>query len=107
MSHGLTKIASKGACIYCGTSNTVLTDEHVIPSSLGGQHILLGASCRPCADLTDFLESLSHTGCPEDIANRGKPEHVCNTPSRLSYNGQDVEAGSLGAAGMASALLGR
>src|SRR6516165_9114063 len=56
MSHGHTRIASRGACIYCGARGVMLTDEHVIPLSLGGQHILDGASCRPCADFTTKFE---------------------------------------------------
>jgi hypothetical protein len=28
-----------------------LTDEHLLPDGLGGTHVLLEASCRPCADL--------------------------------------------------------
>src|SRR5262245_63413163 len=56
MPHGHTRIASRGACIYCGTRGVVLTDEHVIPLSLGGQHILEGASCRSCADITTRFE---------------------------------------------------
>src|SRR5262245_9916948 len=56
MSHGHTRIASRGACIYCGAHDVVLTDEHVIPLSLGGQHILEGASCQSCADVTTRFE---------------------------------------------------
>jgi hypothetical protein len=56
MSHGPTKIPSKGACIYCGATSVRLTDEHVVPLSLGGQHILLAASCDSCADITKRFE---------------------------------------------------
>jgi hypothetical protein len=56
MSHGHTRIASRGACIYCGTRGVELLDEHVVPLSLEGQHILEGASCRPCADITSRFE---------------------------------------------------
>jgi len=56
MSHGRTRIASRGACIYCRARGVKLTDEHVIPLSLGGQHILEGASCRSCADITTKFE---------------------------------------------------
>jgi hypothetical protein len=56
MSHGHTKIASRGVCIYCGTRGVELLDEHVVPFSLEGQHILEGASCRPCADITSRFE---------------------------------------------------
>lgn len=33
-----------------------LTDEHVVPLSLGGQHILEDASCLDCADVTKRFE---------------------------------------------------
>jgi hypothetical protein len=56
MSHGHTRIASRGACVYCGARDVVLIDEHVVPLSLGGQHILEGASCQTCADITSRLE---------------------------------------------------
>lgn len=33
-----------------------LTDEHVVPLSLGGTHVLKKASCRPCAAMTSRFE---------------------------------------------------
>jgi hypothetical protein len=56
MSHGHTRIASRGACIYCGMRGVRLDDEHVVPLSLGGQHILEDASCLSCADITTKFE---------------------------------------------------
>ncbi len=56
MSHGHTRIASRGSCIYCGATAVKLADEHAVPLSLGGQHILEGASCRRCADITSKFE---------------------------------------------------
>jgi hypothetical protein len=56
MSHGHTKIASRGLCIYCGKRDVRLTDEHVVPFSLGGHHILEAASCLTCADITKKFE---------------------------------------------------
>jgi hypothetical protein len=56
MTHGLTRIPSRGACIYCGASGVRLTDEHVIPLALGGFHILEGASCDDCARITTRFE---------------------------------------------------
>jgi hypothetical protein len=56
MSHGHARIASRGVCIYCGAWGVILDDEHVIPLSLGGVHILEGASCRSCADITTKFE---------------------------------------------------
>jgi hypothetical protein len=42
-------------CIYCGGAEN-LTDEHIIPSGLGGRWILPKASCRPCAVITGRFE---------------------------------------------------
>ena len=42
---------SFGECIYCGAlaKDVELTDEHIIPYSLGGEAIILDASCKACA----------------------------------------------------------
>jgi hypothetical protein len=56
MTHGPTYIATKGACIYCGTTNEKLTDEHIVPLSLGGVHIIREASCSNCAKITSRFE---------------------------------------------------
>ena len=72
MSHGHTKIASKGFCIYCMNSNLTLTDEHIVPFSLGGQHVILKASCLNCADITKKFE--------QDIARELWGD------ARISYN---------------------
>jgi hypothetical protein len=49
---------SFGECIYCGASGdaTTLTDEHIIPYSLGGNAIILRASCKSCAAETASIE---------------------------------------------------
>src|SRR5712671_1076196 len=76
MSHGHTRIASKGACIYCGKTEMPLTDEHVVPFALGGQHILEDASCLACADVTKNFE--------QDVAREmwGGARTSYNAPSR-------------------------
>ena len=56
MTHGHTRIPSRAKCIYCGETGVPLTDEHVVPLSLGGQHILEKASCTRCADITKKFE---------------------------------------------------
>lgn len=56
MTHGPTRISGKGACIYCGDSQSKLTDEHIVPLSLGGQHVISNASCGKCADITKKFE---------------------------------------------------
>jgi hypothetical protein len=56
MSHGPTYIEPKGTCIYCGARDIRLTDEHIVPYSLGGVHVLREASCDTCADITKKFE---------------------------------------------------
>lgn len=47
-----------GKCIYCGTTERKLTDEHITPFGLSGRMELLNASCRPCADITRDIENV-------------------------------------------------
>ena len=56
MPRGPSYFESKGACIYCGATDSVLSDEHVVPYSLGGSHVLRKASCGRCADITKKFE---------------------------------------------------
>jgi hypothetical protein len=44
-----------GKCIYCGR-NEALSDEHIIPFSLGGNFILPKSSCAECAKVTSSFE---------------------------------------------------
>ncbi|SRR5271163_282192 len=52
------KFPATGECIYCGAlgSEVELTDEHIVPYSLGGNVELLQASCKKCARVTGGLE---------------------------------------------------
>ena len=43
-------------CIYCGAGDVPLSDEHVVPFSLGGTWILPKASCSDCAGITSRAE---------------------------------------------------
>lgn len=45
-----------GKCIYCGDTASPLSDEHIIPYSLGGLFVLPGASCARHRNLTSLLE---------------------------------------------------
>lgn len=56
MTHGPIKIESKGVCIYCNRSGIKLTDEHIVPLSLGGVHVISKASCDDCAKITTRFE---------------------------------------------------
>ena len=55
-SHGPTYIESKGICIYCGASGVELSDEHIVPYAIGGQHVIREASCQKCAKITARFE---------------------------------------------------
>lgn len=44
-----------GECIYCGTRKG-LSDEHIVPYSLGGSVVLDDASCASCAAITSRFE---------------------------------------------------
>lgn len=56
MAHGLTQFKTKGRCIYCGIRSNDLSDEHIVPYSLGGQHVIKQASCKKCAAMTSKFE---------------------------------------------------
>ena len=80
MPHGPTRIPTKGACIYCGARDVRLTDEHILPLSLGGQHVIEKASCLNCADITKKFE--------QDVARElwGDARISYNAPSRRKKN---------------------
>ncbi len=44
-----------GRCIYCSATEH-LSDEHIVPLSLGGNWVLPGASCPKCRDVTGKFE---------------------------------------------------
>jgi hypothetical protein len=45
-----------GACVYCGSRELPLTDEHVIPYGLGGEWRLVDASCEKHRVITAAFE---------------------------------------------------
>ncbi|WP_440950329.1 HNH endonuclease [Methanosphaerula subterraneus] len=45
-----------GKCIYCGTEQGKLTNEHIVPLGLGGTVVLKSASCLACAKITSQFE---------------------------------------------------
>lgn len=44
-----------GSCIYCGSTDQ-LSDEHIVPISLGGDIVLPDASCESCRVITSRFE---------------------------------------------------
>ena len=53
-----TRFAAVGRCIYCGSDGGQdgLSEEHIIPLSLGGVAVLPEASCASCRDKTSEVE---------------------------------------------------
>lgn len=49
---------SVGQCIYCGSTQKPLGNEHIIAFSLGGQLVLKDASCRKCENTTGRIEGV-------------------------------------------------
>ncbi len=49
------QFATQDSCIYCGRTDN-LTDEHIIPYGLSGEHVLPKASCVDCAKITGRME---------------------------------------------------
>ncbi len=45
-----------GRCIYCGSKQGKIRDEHIIPYSLGGVLILPNSSCKSCENITHRFE---------------------------------------------------
>lgn len=53
-----TRISGVGCCIYCRRTGDKLTDEHVVPFSLGGNLVLEKSSCLICAKATSRNERI-------------------------------------------------
>jgi hypothetical protein len=57
-----------GKCIYCGATSYApndsrpLADEHIIPFALGGDRVLLAASCQACETITGTTEQIALRG---------------------------------------------
>ena len=45
-----------GRCVYCGTSDDLLTKEHILPFGLNGNFVLPEASCAACSKITSEVE---------------------------------------------------
>lgn len=48
---------SVGRCIYCGSDEPPLSDEHIIPFGIGGRLLLPNASCETCRNATSKTET--------------------------------------------------
>ncbi len=56
MQAGRTILRDVNQCIYCHTTEGRLTQEHIVPFGLNGEHVLLHASCSKCAVITSKIE---------------------------------------------------
>src|SRR5260370_4672108 len=78
-----------GRCVYCGSDGGSggLSDEHIVPLSLGGDAVLKRASCRLCATITSQIELyLGRSIFHELRAHVGAPSRRRRLPSTLSAN---------------------
>lgn len=77
---------SVGQCIYCGDDQSKLTDEHIIPFSLGGDLIFDKASCLKCNEITKRFEGVvgrsifGHFRAKHDIRTRNPKERPTHFP---------------------------
>ena len=96
MVHGPASIPGRGYCIYCRNTGVRLTDEHFLPYSLGGSHVIKDASCDSCANITKRFEQDVARGMWGDARisynaptrkKRDRPTHIKlkdpNNPERL------------------------
>jgi hypothetical protein len=78
-----------GRCIYCGSDGgpNGLSDEHLVPYSLGGDAVLPKASCADCARETSKIELyLARNIFREFRSHVGAPSRKKSLPSSLSAN---------------------
>jgi len=84
------KLGAVGKCIYCGGLDE-LSDEHIIPYSLGGRIVLPKSSCVNCAKVTMKIEqhvSRDHLHIPRSYGNiqtRRKKSRANETTVGLVY----------------------
>jgi 5-methylcytosine-specific restriction endonuclease McrA len=84
-----------GHCIYCGArgSDVKLTEEHVIPYSLGADVYLKDASCLSCAEITKKFELhvarsiFGHHRIHKDVQTRHPEQRPTELPARVLVRG--------------------
>jgi len=85
-----------GRCIYCGSTGD-LREEHIIPLSLGGEFVMLDASCGRCADITSAFEGLCARGIYKelrifnDYPTRRPRERPTHLPLTIEHGGKREE----------------
>lgn len=94
--HNTTRGAVVGECIYCG-SDDGLSDEHVIPLSLGGNFVLPLASCTKCNAITSAFEGKVAGGFMRDarvvagLPTRHRKKRPSHLPIQVNRDGQFEE----------------
>jgi len=85
-----------GRCIYCGTINKNLNDEHILPLGLGGTWVLCKASCFECQRVTSRfeLDVLRYTLLPVrakvDLPTRHKKKRPVKFPLTIERGGKEL-----------------
>lgn len=85
-----------GKCIYCGTTEGELSEEHITLFGLSGLLILLHASCERCRDITSALETtiLRHqmfaARAALDTRTRHKKERQKPQPMLIEKDGEII-----------------
>lgn len=85
------RYAPANMCLYCGTTDGKLTDEHVVPYAIGGTVVIPKASCSSCqtavgkgevmlARRTWLLRRAAH-----DFPSRSKLKGTSGYPTRLPF----------------------
>lgn len=83
-------------CIYCGTTNSSLNDEHILPLGLGGTWVLEKASCLACQNITSRfeLDVLRYTLLPVrakvDLPTRHKNKRPTEYPLTIQRGGKEL-----------------
>jgi len=80
-------------CIYCDAQKAKLTDEHIVPYSLGGTIVLPKASCTACQKLINDFETPIATQAY--ISFRSAQRFPSRTQSLLSHIPVEFEVGPL------------
>jgi len=89
-------LGTVGRCIYCGTTDQNLSDEHILPLGLGGTWVLGKASCLECQNITSRfeLDVLRHTLLPVrakvDLPTRHRRKRPIEFPLTIEKNGKEL-----------------
>jgi HNH endonuclease len=84
-----------GRCIYCGADGGPegLHDEHIMPFSLGGNTVLLAASCSACEKITSYLDGYLANATYKHFrvhsAIRSRSGHPNVLPAVVEINGAE------------------